>query len=162
MITFLLLALVVSAQVYSSNETLQKKFNDYINRPEPVYSWFDEKKPFSTLMGNTVHKLNITSLQWLNDTVYHIDNGSSIWTHEVMVIVPQELKHKEHASLYLPALHIRCQSDYKPNASDIDGDLEIGDLIAQDTKMITIVAYHVPNCRMVFADDPHQSRMMED
>ena len=109
--------------------------------PEPVFSWFEEDSGFTSLLGNKVHKLNVTSLQWLNESVYSIEGQGTVWNHEVMVIIPKELKHTEHAALYMASADVRCNTDRGPLDNPWDLDFEIGDMIASDTKVITAVAY---------------------
>jgi hypothetical protein len=41
-------------------------------------------------------------------------------------------------------------------------DLELADVLAHDSKIITVVGFHLPNCPMVFADDPAHMGRAED
>ena len=149
------------ATLYASNETLQKPLNDYVNADEEVYSWFDTGVKFRTLMGGMAHKLNVTSLQWLTDEDYKVSGGSSIWTHEVVVIEPSDTVYRNVSLLYVASAHAHCNND-KPITNILDFDLLMGDIIAHDTKTLTVVAYQMPNCPMVFHDDPDKHHRAED
>ena len=77
--------------------------NSYLEEPEEHFGWFEGIEPFRTLLGGRAHGLTVTSLQWLNDTEYKVKNGSSIWTHEVVVVNPIENKHPDKAVLIFAA-----------------------------------------------------------
>ena len=116
----ILLQLTTAYLVYESNEDLQKPLNDYINKEEEVYSWYDTGVSFETALGSTAHRLNLTSLQWLNDTVYEVVGGSSIWTHEVIVIEPRDLRFTNTSVFYLASAHAGCMHSHPINTSRID------------------------------------------
>ena len=96
---------------FKPNATLTEPLNNYINRDEPDFSWFDSGIKFPTVYG-TAHRLNITSLKWLNDTVYKVGGrkglDGSVWNHEVMVIVPRNLEFTNVSTLYLASAAARC------------------------------------------------------
>jgi len=127
--------------------------NDYVNEADPNFKWHHTGTTFKSFEGGTVHVLNITSIQWRNDTDYKIEHGGSIWTHEVAVIVPRDLETTNMASIYLASAKARCNSD-SPLKDSKDFDLEMGDIISADTRAVSVVAYMNPNCPMVFPDDP--------
>ena len=85
--------------------------NDYLARPEPVYEWYDTNVTFKTNLGGTVRRLNLTSLTWLNDTVYTVIGGTgSKWTHEVIIVEPEKYEKKNNAVIWLASAHAGCQT----------------------------------------------------
>ena len=85
----------------------------------------------------------------------------SIWTHEVIVIVPNNLHYTNVATLYLASAAARCMDD-EPIKNAFNFDLEMGDAIAHDTHSIAVVAFQVPNCKMMWYDDPDKKHRSED
>ena len=68
-----LITFVSMAQAFfTPNATLQEKLNEYINRDEPEFKWRHENT-FTTLMGGKAHRLNVTSLKWLDESVYEVE-----------------------------------------------------------------------------------------
>lgn len=126
-----------------------------------MFTWRDTGLKFTTLMGGTAHKLNVTSLQWLNDTAYKVTGGSSIWTHEVFVIEPKDVVYRNVSLFYVSSAFAGCNDD-KPITNALNFDLEMADIIAHDTKALAVIAYQVPNCRMIFEDDPDKRERDED
>ena len=87
--------------------------------------------------------MNVTSLQWLNSTVYEVTGVStdpSIWTHEAIVIVPKEQEFRNISTLYVSSAKAGCNDD-KPITNMLNFDLEMGDIIAADSKSIVVVAF---------------------
>ena len=75
-----------------TTSTALTALDDYIRKAEPKFSWRDtgrrvEKLPF----GSTAVELNVTSLEWLDVTKAIGPNGA-LWTHQVMVVLPETLK----------------------------------------------------------------------
>ena len=105
-----------------------------------------------TLKFGRAYKLNVSSLSWLNESVYTIPGGSSNWTHEVFVVVPHNLKYKNVSTFWISTLPAGCNNDEPRNS--LTADVEIADLISSDTQSIVVIGYQMPNCPMVFKDDP--------
>lgn len=110
--------------------------DDYVNRVEPVYKWEHLKNAtFTSALGNTVHVLNVTSLEWLDVSRARGVNGA-LWTHLVYVVVPYRLTHT-NVSLAL----LTGWGNEKPNyvhGRFEDQDLLWVDEIAQSSESITI------------------------
>ena len=157
-ITLLLLATILPGLFGSA---LTDVFDNYINRAEPEYSWFYTGRSFSTLMGGTAYVLNVTSIRWLNDTEYKVKGGSSLWTHEVVVIVPKDLVYTNISTLYLASASDGCNNG-KPIENTFNFDLEMGDVFSADSRAIGVVSFQTPNCPMTFADDPEKRGRHED
>ena len=115
-------------------------FDSYINRDEPDFKWHYTGRSFSTLMGGRAYVLNVTSLKWLTDDDYDVIGGNSVWTHEVVVIVPRELEFKNVATLYMASAHGGCNNE-QPIENTFNFDLEMGDIFAADSRAIGVVSF---------------------
>jgi len=113
--------------------------NEYINTPEEVFDWFDTGVSWKTKMGGTAYSLNVTSLTWLDDSVYTIKGGigNGVWSHQVLVIVPYNLLHTNMSVFYGTT---RCNKDHPIEGSD-DSDEFVLDSLAHEARMITVVGY---------------------
>lgn len=108
--------------------------NEYLERPEPHFSYFDTNITFRTLLGGTAYKLNVTSLQWLNDTSYKVKGGSSIWTHEVLILKPNTLRFNDTALMLFTVTTSSCNNN-KPFSTIFDHpDIEAADAFAHATQ----------------------------
>ena len=66
--------------------------------------------------------------------------------------------------VYMAAAH-ECNTDKPITKEDKSGggsELFLADLFAFESGLPSVVIYQIPNCRMVFADDPDQRRKHED
>lgn len=142
-----LLPCLVSCEV-----NLTEPFLTYMDQDEPEYSWYYTGRNFTTLSGSHAYVLNVTSLRWLNESVYTVVGGSPLWTHEVVVVVPKKLVYRNVSTLYMASLAAGCNSD-KP-ITGINFDLEMADLFAFESKSIGVASFQTPNCPMIFEDDP--------
>ena len=142
----------LATTVVECNEDIQKQFNDYINAPAPEFKWHQTGNTFTTLTGGKAYVLNVTSIQWLDESVYEVIGGSSLWTHEIVVIVPRDLKYTNVSSIYMASAFHRCNTD-KP-LTGTTFDIEMADVIANDARQITVVSFQTPNCPLVFKADP--------
>lgn len=123
-----------------ASSNLTEAFDEYMNRPEPTYKWHYTGTSFTTLTGGTAYVLNVTTIQWLDDKEYKVSGGSSIWTHEVVVIIPRQLVFKNVATHYLASASDGCNTD-KPITDALNFDLEMGDIFASDSRAIGIVSF---------------------
>ena len=149
----LALCIVASILPWAFGMVASDPFDNYINKPEPEFNWYYTGRTFQTLTGGTAYVLNVTSIRWLDDSQYKVVGGSSLWTHEVVVVVPKEVVYTNIASMYLASAHAGCNNG-KPIEDTFNFDLEIGDVIANDSRAIHIVSFQTPNCPMIFEDDP--------
>ena len=112
---------------------------------------------YDTVLGGKAYKLNVTSLKWLDMDHYKISSGGigdhSVWKHEVIVIEHRKVKSRNTTLLYLASATAGCQDDHITNPFQ-NVDTAFGDVLAHESELITIVAFQVPNCKMIFADDP--------
>jgi PhoPQ-activated pathogenicity-related protein len=110
--------------------------NDYISAPDDHYQWYEKKElAFNTLWGNRARVLNLTSQKWMDESRAAAPGGS-IWTHEVIVIIPKTLKHKNIGTVYLTG---DCND--KPEGTPIsknDMDVMVVDEMARNSQSITV------------------------
>ena len=110
--------------------------SDYISRPDDNYGWFEkEDLSFKTIWGNTARVLNVTSQQWLDESKAAAPGGS-IWSHEVIVVIPKNIMHKHIATVYLTG---DCND--KPEGTPIsknDLDVIVADEMAKNSHSITV------------------------
>ena len=138
--TLILFALAALLPWQAASSEATDFYDDYINRDEPEFKWHYTGRSFSTLMGGKAYVLNVTSLRWLTDKDYKVSGGSSLWTHEVVVIVPRHLEFKNVATLYMASASDGCNND-KPIENTFNFDLEMGDIFAADSRAIGIVSF---------------------
>ena len=111
-----------------------------------------------TSWGSTMHMLNVTTQKWMDESRAHGPRGA-IWDHEVIVIIPKNLKYKNISTALLLG---SCNT---PSAKDLDirdSDIMEVDQIAHLTQSIAIGVRQLPNCPYVFPSDPDQKPRRED
>jgi PhoPQ-activated pathogenicity-related protein len=129
----------------------------YVNKPDPNYAWFDTGVRVNMLTSEG-HMLNLTSQQWLDPSRAHLRDGGSIWTHQVLTIVPKNLKIKNKGIIYITG---GCNENPSvPKATD-EEPLAMND-VATDIGAIGVVLNQIPNCHMVYPSDPSQRGRAED
>jgi hypothetical protein len=82
---------IIALCLYEVASIKSSVLDDYLAKPEPVFNW--EHIPelaFKTLNGNQAHVLNVTSLEYLDDSKVYGPKGSK-WDHEVIIIVPKHI-----------------------------------------------------------------------
>ena len=98
--------------------------DDYLSKPEAVFKWHEVPElSFQTLSGNTAHILNVTSLEYLDISKVFSPKGS-VWDHEVMILVPKEIQHKNISTVYLSG---QCNNIDQTWKSKVDEDLIVAD-----------------------------------
>jgi PhoPQ-activated pathogenicity-related protein len=148
-----------------TTSTALTALDDYIRKAEPKFSWRDtgrrvEKLPF----GSTAVELNVTSLEWLDVTKAIGPNGA-LWTHQVMVVLPETLKITNITTMVMTG---GCNEDHHGNSSGpapvdaSDEYLTVCDNLAHQTGAICVAIYQIPNCHIVYPSDPSQKRRSED
>ena len=139
---FLLVALIVS--VVKGNA-----LDDYVSRDEEVYGWFDKNETFTTAWGNTAHILNVTSQTWMDESRAHGPRGS-IWDHTVIVVVPKNMTYTNISTLWVTG---NCNPGPSPIPHN-DEDVLLMDELSHNTGIVSVVVKQVPNCPLVFPNDP--------
>jgi len=137
--------------------SLATPLDDYVSAPDENYQWHDTNATFKTLLGGKAHVLNVTSQKWLDVTQAHGPDGD-LWTHQVLVVVPANVKHTTVSLAYLTG---NCNS--KPSVpGPTDEELLIVDTTSHDTGTIGIIVYQLPNCPIIYPSDPSQKGRTED
>jgi len=97
----------------------------------------------------TTYEYNMTSLQWLDDTV----TDRSVWTHTVYLIVPKEVK--DPAAMFLQVTWGNNWIQRKTRSLDDDfgHDLARTQQFAINTGIVSGVIKQVPNQPIRFRDD---------
>ena len=134
--------------------------DDYVSQEDPNYKWRAVPElTFKSFFGGTGHVLNVTSQQWLDESKVSGPDGS-LWTHQVIVIIPKNLKFRNISMAYLTgSCNKNPDAPIKPHS---DEDVLLVDEIAQDTNAITIAVKQIPNCPLVFPSDPEKRGRSED
>lgn len=73
-----------------------------MEKEEDVYNWFEiENSTIKSINGGTIHFLNVTSQQWLDESMAYGPNGDNVWTHHVAVNIPKNLKYTNISTAYV-------------------------------------------------------------
>ena len=136
---------------------LANPFNEYINHDDGKFAWKDTGDKIDTLLGGTGYMLNVTSLQWLDESRAVGPNGA-LWTHQVLVVVPKNLEIKNRATIYITG---GCNEHPSMPKKD-DEDLLLVDMIAHGTKSIAVALFQIPNCHIIYPSDPTHAHRSED
>jgi len=144
----ILTLLLLSISLFSSASSTS--LDDYVWMPDPHFRWFDTGARIEgASLDNTTrwvgYILNVTSQQWLTPE----DVSLSIWTHFLVVIVPDNVKYKQNATLWI------CGGGNPlndlPEASDEDITIAAG--IAMAVGNIAGALFQIPNQEIYFAEE---------
>lgn len=103
--------------------------------------------------------LNVTSLNWLDTTKAHGPQGS-IWSHQLLVIVPKNLRTTNVSMAWITD---GCNEEpNKKQGPFSDYNTLIADEIAYNSGAVTVSIMQIPNCPLVFPHDPTHSGRSED
>lgn len=127
-------------------------FWDYVNKPDPAYAWRDTGFRYHE-KGWTGYMLNLTSQTWLSPA----DSNRYIWTHQLLVVVPDNLKDKNHATIYATG-----GSNHGGGPPSVNEDVLAAALTAVSTGTIGATVWQIPNQPIVFASDPQHKERSED
>ena len=108
------------------------------------------------------YTLNVTSQQWLTPEDFaNTSSSGSIWYHILVVIVPDEVKYKNNASMYITGL-----GQPNPDGSNLptakNEDIRTAAALAVSTGIITGCLFQIPNEHTTFVSDPIQKSRGED
>eukprot|EP00286_Rhodomonas_abbreviata_P009496 CAMPEP_0181330728 /NCGR_PEP_ID=MMETSP1101-20121128/24081_1 /TAXON_ID=46948 /ORGANISM="Rhodomonas abbreviata, Strain Caron Lab Isolate" /LENGTH=564 /DNA_ID=CAMNT_0023440057 /DNA_START=16 /DNA_END=1710 /DNA_ORIENTATION=+ len=159
MITKAVVLLAVCAYTVSSTA-----LDDYVWAEDSNYAWTEAVGDGATFSADvagrkyTAYNLNMTSQRWLTDADFSADSqGGSIWWHYLTVIVPDDLKFTQNASMYITG---GSMSMGMPHARD--EDITVAAALACNTGTITATLFQIPNEHLTFASDPIQKSRSED
>jgi PhoPQ-activated pathogenicity-related protein len=132
--------------------------DDYVNKPDSNYAWFDTKQTVTGMaFGGVGHVLNVTSQQWLDASFARGPYGA-VWSHQVVVLVPKVVEIKNVSMAYLTG---GC-NEHPGEISNKDEDVLVADAISFNTKAVVIVVFQLPNCHYHFAADKLAKARGED
>lgn len=127
--------------------------DDYVNKPDSNYKWFDTNITISG-PGWTTYILNMTSQQWLTPAEV---GDRSIWWHYVAVVVPDVITYKNVAGLYITGGY---NTDGPPQAGS--EDLELATALALTTGAPCATLFQIPNAPVYFTAEQPPKRRVED
>lgn len=102
--------------------------DDYVYRDDGMFKYAEIREPFWGESA-TIYFVNMTSQRWLSRTSIQVlkpssailhsfflvlcaanESSRSVWWHHVIVTVPHEIRHPEHAYIYITggSNHDRC------------------------------------------------------
>ncbi len=117
---------VVSASADEApSEEIPTALFDYVQRPEPAYSW--KVRGVQSLGGGRMYDVDLTSQQWHGIT----------WKHVLQIHEPEVIDHPEHVLLFVTGGAI----GRRPG----EGETEMGVRLARLTGSRVAVLYQVPN-----------------
>jgi len=169
-------ALILAAiQAQNVPEPHQGKtaLDEYVWAPDANYGW-KEMEGHQMQGGGYVRKadgwtaytLNLTSQQWLTpQTFSNTSSAGSIWWHILVVIIPDEVKYLQNATLYITGSgmpHQNADGSWSGLPSAKDEDIEVAAAIATSSGIITGALFQIPDEHITFADDPIQKSRGED
>lgn len=117
--------LFAAEAVAAADASIPNALFQYINRPEPDYAWSVEDT--TLVAGIKTTRLRLVSQTWQNIT----------WTHPVYLYEPADLKHPEHALLYVTGGGLGKLPGAEEQA--------IGATLAKLCGGLVISLHHVPN-----------------
>ncbi|KAI8512511.1 hypothetical protein Bbelb_091500 [Branchiostoma belcheri] len=134
---------------------LATPLDDYVNKPDPHYSYHEVLEWRLKGPGYTTYLLNMTSQQWLTEK--EVDR--TIWWHWLTVTVPDNITHPEAAFLFLDE-----GSNDNPESlpSHHDNFISLAQMFAVSTGSVGANLKQIPNQHILFKKDPLQKRRSED
>ena len=137
---------------------LASPFYDYVHKDDGMYSYFDTGKRLKE-SGWTGYLLNVTSQAWLTPADFAGPYGH-IWTHSVLVVIPDKLNYLDAASLWITGNDNDGAPDSLPSATD--EDVLVCASLAVTVGQVCAVLYQIPNAPLVFTADPLRKERSED
>ena len=146
------LGLFLSANMIAATPAGPQDLINYVNTPDPAFSWFDMNHTIVT-EAFTMYTLNVTSQTWLTPQDFVGPNGY-LWQHQMCCIVPKLLVHRDIAAIYVTG---GSQSQALPDLNS--EDVLVAVALALESESIVCSLFQVPNQDIQFANDPdHRNR----
>jgi len=140
----------------------ESPLDTYMNKPDPHYGWFDTGERVKMALGGTGYLLNVTSQAWRNEDEAYVEHNdgfrTSVWSHQVLVIVPDKLKIRNKAAIYNTG---GC-NEHPGIPKATDEEPLFMNAVSEQTGAITVALFQIPNCHMVYPSDPSGKRRSED
>jgi PhoPQ-activated pathogenicity-related protein len=135
-----------------------------VHADDGAFAWRDTGKILhsdSVLAENawTGYLLNVTSQKWLTPADFSGPIGH-IWTHQVLVIVPNRTRYADAAAMWITGNGNDGAPDELPSATD--EDVLVCASLAVTVGTVCTVLFQIPNAPIVFAADPLQKARSED
>jgi len=155
MFTKFIIALIALIVAFVASHPL----DDYINNGDDSFSWTQYGDPWRIdKIGITGYYLNVTSQRWLTDAAFSPNSpAKSLWTHWLVVIVPDVIDFKQNASMYLTGGDVNSLPP-----SPTSEDVAVAIALAYCTGIPTGALFGIPNEHTIFADDLIQKSRTED
>eukprot|EP01012_Entosiphon_sulcatum_P013982 TRINITY_DN1912_c0_g1_i1.p1 TRINITY_DN1912_c0_g1~~TRINITY_DN1912_c0_g1_i1.p1 ORF type:complete len:498 (+),score=125.56 TRINITY_DN1912_c0_g1_i1:41-1534(+) len=144
-----IVALVASLCVAAASGTA---LDDYVWTPDPHFSYFDTNYTVKLPLA-TSYLLNVTTQKWLTEN----DSNRAIWSHQVMVTIPDVLKTHDHALMYITG---GDNGDSPPDEKS--EDLLLSYALSLGSGCIAVTLFQIPNQPVYFTADPKHKRRSED
>ncbi|XP_035694469.1 autocrine proliferation repressor protein A-like [Branchiostoma floridae] len=153
-VLFVVLSLLLFV-VFIPPDVLTTPLDDYVNKPDPHYSYHEVLEWRLKGPGYTMYLLNMTSQQWLTEE--EVDR--TIWWHFLTVTIPDNMAHSDAAFLY-----IDDGDNDKPESlpSHDDGAIFRTQMFAVSTGSVSADLKQIPNQPIVFKNDSKQKSRSED
>jgi len=130
---------------------------EYVNAPDDSYSYFDTGYRLENkLEGWKGYLLNMTSQTWLDPSDF-VGSIGHVWTHQLMVIVPDTIADHTWSMVYVTG---NSNGDGPPAAND--EDIIIISMLAMESNTITAALFQIPNQPIEFVNDPDHKERGED
>ena len=139
---------------------------DYVTNDDGAFSWYDTGEIIESTYFNVStsgawkgYLLNMTSQRWLDPSQFAGSIGN-VWTHQLLVIVPDQLIYKDAAALWITG----GGNDGAPNSlpSPDDEDVLVCASLAVTVGQVCAVLYQIPNAPIVYTVDPLKKPRSED
>ena len=135
-------------------------WDSFMEKEEDVFDWFEiDNSTIKSVNGGTIHFLNVTTLNWLDETKQVGPNGNSLWTHHVAINIPKNLKYPGIANALVTD---KCNEHDASLPDAREENMLVSDELAHLSQMITITIFQIPNCHIVYPSDPSQMSRHED
>jgi len=151
MIFLLLLSCHLSSSACSGYDCLK----EYVDKEDPAFQWTDLGQRLEDGGGWKGYVVNMTSQQWLTPELV----SRSVWWHQLVIIVPDEIQETETAGLWIAGGTNRDDDD-EINVNSFY--VQFLSQIATTNKMVTAILYQVPNQPVVYSEDILQDSRYED
>ena len=138
------------------------ELDDYVSAEDPNYGWRHvEELKFKSLYGGTGYVLNVTSQKWLDKSLVWGPDGD-LWTHQVVVIVPKNLKYTNVSHAYLTGYCGSFEERDRPVNPFTETDVLQIDELAHNARHPIILIKQIPNCPLYYTHDETQKGRAED
>ncbi|XP_078610552.1 autocrine proliferation repressor protein A-like isoform X1 [Branchiostoma floridae x Branchiostoma japonicum] len=134
---------------------LTTPLDDYVNKPDPHYSYHEVLEWRLKGPGYTMYLLNMTSQQWLTED----DVDRSIWWHFLTVTIPDNMSHPDAAFMYIDG---GFNNEPERLPGHYDNMIGLTHMFALSTGSVGVELTQIPNQHLVFKNDSLQKSRSED